>query len=95
MNSRHVFKNSNCGLEPSDAKVKQGEYTRAREASSALECNTMRSDTDIQNLFQDLYQRRDDLNAPEYFHYFTKSMAEGLWKDYEALLVKFPGSTGR
>ncbi len=52
----------------------------------------MRSDTDIQNLFQDLYQSRDDLNAPEYFHYFTKSMAEGLWKDYEALLVKFPGS---
>ena len=52
----------------------------------------MRSDTDIQNLFQDLYQRRDDLNAPDYFHYFSKAMAEGLWKDYEVLLRRFPGS---
>lgn len=47
---------------------------------------------DIQRLFQDLYDRRDQLDAPDYFHYFTKAMAEGLWRDYEAMLVKFPST---
>jgi SAM-dependent methyltransferase len=47
---------------------------------------------DVQSLFQDLYRRRHELDASDYFHYFTKSMAEGLWKDYEALLRRFPES---
>lgn len=47
---------------------------------------------DIQALFQDLYNQREQLNAPDYFHYFTKAMAEGLWRDYEALLARFPST---
>jgi SAM-dependent methyltransferase len=53
---------------------------------------TMPATEDVQSLFQDLYRRRHELDAPDYFHYFTKSMAEGLWKDYEALLRRFPES---
>jgi len=53
---------------------------------------TVSRNMDIQQLFKDLYDRRSELDAPDYFHYFSKAMAEGLWKDYEVLLRQFPGS---